>query len=175
MTIDWDLSGRHTLKEVAWPQDRLDSHSTSVEPLESVSIRLPAGETLKVGDRAKRIILYRRSNGPEPLPAPEGETLETVEVYSTPLSVEDAYRRATAYAEQFQLPRAPLDGWRKRRKQGSEDATDRTTTTDLDQRLGGDDGPIPTVELLYSFNDERPWAVMVSFFWPPPEVGRGPS
>lgn len=66
MKIDWDLSERHTLDETSWPKGRLDSYTTSLEPLESVRIRVPGDVTLQMSDRAKRVILYRRSQGPDP-------------------------------------------------------------------------------------------------------------
>ena len=168
MKIDWDLSGQHTLDEVDWPKDRLDSNTTQLKPVESVRIRLPANEVMEMTDRASDVTLYRRSNGPEPLPGPEGEILEQIEAITEPLGVEDAYRRALAYADQFGLSRAPLEGWRKRRNQGADDVTDRTATAGTARLRGAKDGPIPTVELLYSANDERPWVVMVAFYWPPP-------
>ena len=169
MRIDWDLSKRHTLDEVTWQDENLDLDTTSIEPLSSVRLQLPSNETLRVPDRVKRVILYRRSQGLEPLPGREGRILETVEVYTEPLTVDDAYEQALAYAKQFDLPRAPLDGWRQRREDGAEAATDRTSTTIVDRKLGGRGGPIPNVELLYSPNDERPWIVMVQFYWPPPK------
>ncbi len=169
MKINWDLSNRHTLDQVAWQQENLDLASTQLEPIESVRIRLPGGKVLQVRDKVSDIGLYRRSQGPEPLPPPEGEVLDKVEVYSDPLSVEDAYKRALAYADQFDLPRGPLEGWRERRDRGVDPVTDRTATTDLEQHLGGGkDGPTPTVELLYSANDDLLWVVMVQLYWPEP-------
>lgn len=165
MRIDWDLSGRHTRAEVSWPKERLDAPTTSLEPIESVRIRLPAGKLLQ-DDRVRSIILHRKARGPDPLPGAEGEIVDYVQVDSDPLSYEDAHRLAVAYAEQFDLPRAPLDGWLKRREQGVDPVTDNTATTVQNQRLGGKDGPAPYLELGYSTNDERPGAVSMQFFWP---------
>jgi len=170
MGVDWDLSGRHTRAEATWTKKHKDSYTTSIEPIESVRIRLPAGKVLEMPDHASDIILYRRSQGPEPLPGPEGEVLDTVEVYTEPLTVDEAYRRALAYADQFNLPRFPLEAWRRRRERGEEPSADRTATTLVDQELGGKGGPVPNVELLYSSNDERPWVVMVQLYWPPDDA-----
>ncbi len=175
MKIDWDLSARHTLDEVDWPKKSLDLYTTRLEPVESVRIRLPGNDVLKMTERASDVILYRRSNGPELLPPPEGDVLTEIEVYTVPLGVEDAYRRALAYADQFGLSRAPLQGWRRRRERGADDVTDRTTTAASERHLGAKDGPIPDVELLYSANEERPWVVKVALYWPPPKEGRAPS
>ena len=41
--------------------------------------------------------------------------------------------------------------------------------TDPQNRLGPD-GPVPTVEIRYSFDDERPSLVSLKFYWP-----RGPQ
>ncbi len=118
MRIDWDLSGRHTHAEVTWSTKYPDAYTTQVKPVESVRIRLPEGKVLRMDDQASDVILYRRSQGPEPLPGPEGEVLVTVEVNSDPLTVEDAYRRALPYVKQFDLPRAQLETWRRRRQRG---------------------------------------------------------
>jgi len=167
MNIDWDLSSAHTRAEVEWPEKYRDAYTTQLEPVESVRIRLPAGEVVRMPDRASDIILYRRAQGPEPLPGPEGEILEKLEVYSEPMDVEDAYRRALAYADQFDRSRAPIDAWRERRERGVDPVTDRTATGS-DQPLGGKGGPFLTVELNYSSNDDRPWIPTVRLYWPPP-------
>lgn len=170
MRIDWDLSDRHTFTEVGQTQESFDQSSISVEPIESVRIRLPDGQVFRMSDGMRRVILYRRS-GPVDPPAAEEGVVEQVEIYSDPLSVEDAYRRALAYAEQFDLPRAPLDAWRERRERSVDPATDRTGTTVPDRPLGGKGGPIPYVELNYSTNDDRPWIPSVQLYWPPPRRG----
>jgi len=167
MKIDWDLSERHTLDETSWPKGRLDSYTTSLEPLESVRIRVPGDVTLQMSDRAKRVILYRRSQGPDPLPGQKGRILDKVEVYTEPMPVEEAYRTALTYADQFGVSRAPFDDWLERRKKDVDPVTDRTGSG-ADNRLGAD-GPFPLVELQYSPNEERPWGVMVQFYWPPPK------
>jgi len=170
MRIDWDLSAEHTLDQVAWPREDLDITTTSVEPLESVRIALPGGQVLRMDDHAKRVILYRPLEGAGPVPQPEG-TVSNVQVYGEPMTADDAYRRALAYVEQFDLPRPILENWRERRKRGVDPVTDRTGIGTADHRqLGGGGGPIPFVEMLYSFNDERPWAVMVQVSWPPPRA-----
>lgn len=123
---------------MTWQDENLDLDTTSIEPLSSVRLQLPSNETLRVPDRVKRVILYRRSQGLEPLPGREGRILETVEVYTEPLTVDETYEQALAYAKQFDLPRAPLDGWRQRRENGAEAATDvallaqRRATVDRD-------------------------------------------
>lgn len=164
MNIDWDLSGAHTRAEVKWPEKYRDAYTTRLKPVESVRIRLPAGELLRMPDQAESIILYRRAQGPEPLPGPEGEILDKVEVYSEPLGVEDAYRRALALAGQLDLPRVGVDAWQERRDQGVDPVTDRTYVGN-DKPLGGKGGPLVGVEFNYSSDDERPWVVSVRVAW----------
>lgn len=163
MRIDWDLSDKHTRKQVIWPSE--DLASTSVDPVESVRIRLPEDQVLRMPDRVQKIIMHRKANGPDPAPGPRGEVITYLQVDSKPLSVQDAYRRALAYAEQFDLPREPLEGWRERRDRGVDGLTDRTATT-LDRPLGGNSGPVPYLELRYSTTEGRPWRVSMQFFWP---------
>ncbi len=165
MRVDWDLSDEHTLDQVAWQKENLDLDTTQLKPIESVRIRLPAGEVLRMEDRVSDIILYRRSRNLEPLPAPEGRVLTAVEVYSDPLNVEDAYQRALAYTDQFDLPRSAVEAWRKRREQGIDPVSDRTIIAADDTQLGGAGGPIPHVELV---STGTTWTVSVQLYWPPP-------
>lgn len=164
MKVDWNLSARHTLDEVTWQKKSLDLASHSVEPIESVRIRLPAGKVLRVPDRVKRIILYRRSQEGNPLPGPEGKILYNVEVYSDPLDVDDAYRLGLGYAKQFDLPRSGVEAWRKRRDAGVDPVVDRTYIGKFKAKKQ----PIVGINFLDSANDEHPWIVMMQFEWPEP-------
>jgi hypothetical protein len=168
--IDWNLSREHTLDQVDWPEDRLDRVEAQIEPVASVRMELPGDEVFEMGEEAHDVILYRRNSVSRPLPGAAGRVIEKIEVYTEPLTVDDAYRQAAGYVEQFGLPRAPLDDWRERRRQGVEQATDRTTLADDSLSLGPD-GPYPLVELNYSSDDERPWVVSGVFYWPPDEGG----
>ena len=167
--VDWDLSGAHTRAQVTWPRDQWDAYTARLMPVESARIRLPEGKLLDIPAGLHDIGLYRRAQGPEPLPGPEGEILEKVEVYSEPLEVEQAYRRALEHVRLLEVPEWPIHTWRRRRERGFEELTDRTTATNLDRRLGGKDGLYPAVEMLYSADPAKPWKVMISLYWEPPE------
>jgi hypothetical protein len=147
MQIDWNLSGPHTLDQVHWAEDRLDQYTTRLKPVESVRIRLPADKVFTMDKRASDVILYRRANGPNVLPGKEGRIVDRLEVSSDPLSVEDAYKLALGYAEQFGLSKAQVEGWHKRAK-GDDPATNRTSTN-----------------MVYSANDKRPWVVIMELDW----------
>lgn len=168
VTVDWDLSESHTRAQVTWPKDQRDLYTAQLRPVRSARIRLPRGELIDIKGGLDDIGLYRLAQGPEPLPGPKGEILEAIEIYSDPLTVEDAYRRALHHADQFGLSRVPIRQWRERRERGVEGLTDRTATTFWDRRLGGENGPVPTVELLDSGDEARPWVVMISLYWEPP-------
>ena len=165
MRIDWDLSKDHTVDEVNWPEQDLDITTTSIEPLDSVRIRLPGGQDLRMADPVKRVIVYRPLASANPVVRPKGKVVDTVEVYSAPQTVDDAYRRALEYTEQFGLSNAALDDWRKRRKAGADPVGDRPFAG-RNKRLGGKDGPSVGVELNYSSNDDRPWTMLVRLSWP---------
>jgi len=155
MKIDWDLSARHTLDEVTWQKENLDLYTTSIEPVESVRIRLPDGKVLRVPDRVKRIGLYRRGQEGNPLPGPEGNILYNVEVYSDPLDVDDAYRLAVGYAKQFDLPRSGVEAWRKRRDQGVDPVVDPVVDRTYIGKFKAKKEPIVGINFLYSANDEH--------------------
>ncbi len=172
MKVDWDLSKRHTLDEVFWPTDRLDSHTTQLEPVSSARVKLPAERVLEMRQRTGSVILYRRSQSLNPLPPPEGRILTTVEVYTVPLEVEDAYDQALELARQLDFPRGGIDEWRERRERGVAPEVDRTYTGRL-KPLGGEGGATVGVEFNYSANDERPGSSSPASTGPSPAWVRG--
>jgi hypothetical protein len=149
---------------VTWQKENLDLDTTSIEPIESVRIRLPAGKVLRVPDRVSDVGLYRRGQEGYPLPGPEGKILDKVEVYSDPLDVDEAYRLGLGYAKQFDLPRSGVEAWRKRRDQGVDPVVDRTYVGKFKAKKE----PIVGINFLDSANDEHPWIVMMQFEWPEP-------
>lgn len=165
MAIDWDLSGRHTIAEVNWPNKRLDKVDASLESAKSVRIRLPEEKVLEMRDKVNRIILERKSRDDRrPDAGAQGEIVNSVEVDSEPLSVKEAHRRALFYVEQFDLSRAALESWRERRGAGVDPVTDRTALGNS-HPLGGRDGPTLSLELVDSADDELPWALSLLLYW----------
>ncbi len=92
-----------------------------------------------------------------------------VAVYSDSLGVDAGYRLASDWAERFELPTAPLERWRDEVTSGKEPAERNNralTSATIDDRIG-EDGPVPSVNILYSFDEEKPATVTVELFWPP--------
>jgi len=162
MSVDWDLSGKHTREQVTWPSKDDDIASTSIDPVDSVRIALPEGKVFRMTDRVREIILHRKGDNGRPRPGASGEEITYVQVDSDFMSVEDAYRRALSYVKQFGLPREPVEAWRRRRDKGVDPVSDKTATTE-DRPLGGERGPVPYLELRSTGVD---WVVSMQFFWP---------
>jgi hypothetical protein len=154
--IDWNLAEPPTTASVDWPKP--DQSVVSLEPVEEVRLRLPDGSTFEADRDLKRVFLER-----------EDDAVTMVAVYSDSLGVDAGYRLARDWAERFELPTAPLDTWRSEVTSGKEPAERNNralTSATIDDRIG-EDGPVPSVNILYSFDEEKPATVTVELFWPP--------
>jgi hypothetical protein len=146
--IDWDLSQSHTTDDVDWPKP--DLSAVEISPVEDVRIGLPDDRSFESdGDTVHDITLDRR-----------GETVRNVQIDSHPRSPEDAHELAVRWADEWGLSREPLDRWR--------DGASKTPaiTSGRPNEPVGDGGPVPTVEIRNSFEDERPALVSLQFYWP---------
>jgi hypothetical protein len=146
--IDWDLSTRHTTRDVDWPEP--DLSAVEISPVGRVRIELPAGRSFESdGDVVHDITLDRR-----------GRVVRNVQIDSHPRSEAGAHELALRWAEQWGLSREPLDRWRD-----GATGTPAITSAPLGERIG-DDGPVPAIEIRNSFEDERPALVSLQFHWP---------
>jgi hypothetical protein len=154
VTIDWDVSRSHTPADVDWPRTSSDIDSTEVRPNGPVRIVLPGGAVLDEKSGVRRVGLDR-----------EGDDVTSITVFTEPLEIEAGYRKAVSWAKQFGLPTAPLDRWRAKAK--TEKPPDITAGQSIDNhRFLGPEGPVPSVEVHTSFNEDRPVVTSVQFFWP---------
>ena len=153
--IDWDLRRSHTVADVRWP--RPDLTATEIAPIDSVRIRFPGEEVLEAGEEVHDVTLER-----------EGDLVTLLQIDSHPRTTEDTYRLALRWARDWRLPRAPLDEWYEERvagrKRGREDLTSRALTTKAGLTVGPG-GPVPSVQIRYSFEDARPSLASVQFYW----------
>jgi hypothetical protein len=146
--IDWDLSRSHTMGDVDWPNP--DLSAVEISPVEEVRIELPVGRSFSSdGETVHDITLDRRDR-----------VVRNVQIDSHPMSEAAAHDLAVRWAEEWGLSRAPLDRWR--------DGGAKTPVITSAQRADriGDAGPLPTVEVRNSFEDERPALVSLQFYWP---------
>jgi hypothetical protein len=142
--IDWDLSGSHTTDDVDWP--RGDLSAVVLDPVESVSIRLPKGRRFEGdGEVVHDVSLERR-----------GDSVQTVQVDSYPRASDEAYRLALSWADEWGLPTEPLASWR-------EDASRVVQTSVTEEGRIGPDGPVPTVQIRPAEDGGR---VSLQFYWP---------
>src|SRR3954452_19212529 len=76
--IDWDLTKQPTTADVDWPKP--SDSVVSIEPVDSVSLRLPEDESFEAKDDLKRVFLERK-----------GKAVTLVAVHTQPKTIEDAY------------------------------------------------------------------------------------
>jgi hypothetical protein len=147
--IDWNLSRSHTIDDVEWPKP--DLSAVEISPVGSVRIQLPDGRSFTSdGEVVHDITLDRRDR-----------IVRGVQIDSHPRSDADAHELAVRWATEWNLSREPLDRWRD----GKTKTPVITSSSRRTERVGAD-GPLPTVEIRKSFEDERPALVSLQFYWP---------
>ena len=155
--IDWNLAESHTMEDVDWPRPDLDT--VELAPVDSVRVRLPGGKAFTSnGDVVHDVTLER-----------DERQVITVQIDSHARTTEDAYDLAVRWSEEWNLPRKPLDAWYEKRldgrKQGREDIGSTAFSTRHDMTVGPG-GPIPSVQIRFSFDEEKPSLVSLQFEWP---------
>lgn len=158
-TVDWDLSGSHTLDDVRWPEDTRDLTATEVRPEGEIRIRLPDDQEITAADgEIRRISLTR-----------EGDVVTLVSLTSEFGSRADAVRLARKWAGQFSLPTEQIEAFA-----GDEQRMDALASAPREAQLGGPDGPIPQVLLRDASTGGDDQAVArVEVGWDPPGAGTG--
>jgi hypothetical protein len=152
--IDWDFREPPTVKDVDWAKE--SQSVVSIEPVDSLSIKLPEGLLFRADGGIRRVFLER-----------EHELITLTRVQSDPQTTDGAYRLARDWAERFDLPLEPLERWVRGRRSGQRDEREGVLTTARGKTVGPK-GPAPSLEIHYSFDRERPSLVSLSLFWKPP-------
>jgi hypothetical protein len=143
--IDWDLSRSHTVKDVDFEPP--DVTATELKPVESVRITLPGGKVFSANGGVVHDVSLER----------DGERLTTVQIDSQPQSADDAYKLAVEWAKAWGVPTKALDAWHA--------AGDPKQKAEAFPKAGGRP-PLPTVQIRYSFQDQRPSLASLQFSWP---------
>jgi hypothetical protein len=154
-TLSWDLSRGHTTEDVRWPGE---GNAFELGPGVQVSLTLPGGRTF-AGSVDK--VLARR----------EGDTIRNLDLFFPAMSTDEAYDLAKQLGARWDVNLRNIDAWYERRVAqrdgGREDVSDTAFTGSPDSApLGGEGGPVPAIEMLNSFDGERPVVVNLSFLWP---------
>lgn len=156
VTIDWDLSTTHTRQDIG-KEAGSDAPAYQFRSVASVRIALP-GERVFEADDVQDI----RINA-------EGADVKDIGVVLHPRTAEEAHARASGLAEEWSLRHEGIDDWLEeiqaaRKEDGDEAGVGSALATD---RVPGPTPFAPSVEILYSFDDERPWVVMFDMYWDP--------
>jgi hypothetical protein len=157
IVVDWDLSARHTIHEVRWPEEDLDIDLTEFEPVESVRIRFPGGKVFRPGYPVHNVTLAR-----------EGNTVTSIQVDTHPMTNDEAHELSLQLADELAVSTDPIEDWQRerleKRARGEEGRVPGFQVVGLEP-MGGPTGPEPGVKLLYSFDDSRPAIVSTEFVW----------
>jgi hypothetical protein len=150
--IDWDLSTSHRPSDVGFsPNGDLDAEI--IEDVDSVRIALPEGRTFQAAGDIHDVTVGN-----------DGDSLTLVAVEFQPEGVEDAYRRAVALAEEWDMPTRNIERWyRTARDEGDLAPIERTHSAEF---LGGRDGPQPSLEIR-PFDQDAPALVSFQLHWRP--------
>jgi hypothetical protein len=147
MVLDWDFSKGHTVADA--PGFDTDLDAADLRPIERLHFTFPDGSSFSAtGDEVRRVT-----------PSRDGATVREVNVISQPRSAADVHALATTWAKQFDIPTANLDRWQ------ADGAPDRPVTATDNSHTLGPGGPVPSIEIDTSFDDDRPWLVVLSFYW----------
>ncbi len=146
MKLDWDLSQSHTMRDVDWPDPSIDA--TELRPIASVRIRFSGGRELHETGAIRRVAIDR-----------ESERVSDVSLFSKPATVDDAYSLALRWCKEWRLPTKTIDDWH-----AAGGKTFNMEAYDPKAKLGPND-PSVSVTVLYSFEDDRPVIMSLSFFW----------
>lgn len=164
LKIDWNLAQTHDVATVQWPEGTRDLDATELKPVDSVRIALPGGRSFEAAGNIAAVYLHR-----------EGERVNEITINSVPMTTDDAYKLASKWAREWNLDTRRLDEWHAervaQRKRGNEDKTSTAEAGNNKEFVGGKNGPNPSVEIQYSFRDDKPSIVALDFFWPRPKGG----
>lgn len=146
-TVHWDLRHGHSAEDVKWRGPSWVDLDGGVQ----MKLQLPGGTFQDRFDR----FAAENANG----------QIDDIIIYYPGAKLAPAYARARRLAQQWGIDTHPLDTWyatQKVRPSGPEDQADALAPG---VKPTGPGGPIPTVQIIYSFDDANPNIVKLEFFW----------
>ncbi len=154
--VDWDLSESHTAADVGWEGD-LSARELERGPVDRITF---AGGRVWTG--SEDIFLHR-----------EGDIVTDLQIRFAATTVDEAGARARDLAGEWGIDGAErIDGWERDARAAvaahRPDDIDRLDIGAGSEPIGGPQGPVPSLQLSYSFDDDQPARVRLGFFWAPP-------
>jgi hypothetical protein len=147
-TLSWDFRDGHTL--AVTPQFDTDLDAQDIRPIAHIDFRFPDGTRWRAtGDDVRRVA-----------PERDGRVVTDVLVISQPRTAEAAYALAERWAHVLHVPTTAILRWRMtgyRDHMLAESGRDDTL---------GFGGPVPSIEMQSSFEDDEPFLVEVDLYWP---------
>lgn len=146
-TVHWDLRNGHSAKQVKWR----GPSAVDLEGGVQVKLQLP-GATFQ--DRVDR---FGALNS-------DGEITDISLSYPS-MKLAPAYARARRLAQAWKINTHPLDTWYATQKARPSPPADQADALATGFDPTGPGGPVPSVEITYSFDDANPNVVKLEFAW----------
>jgi hypothetical protein len=151
-TVHWDLSESHAKTAFGWPSGAGDVYEIDQA---DATVRLPGDRTFE-GSGVKLKVLA------------EGDQAQILAVMYPKTTLDDGYRQAQDLAKRWGLKTDGLETWHQQviagRARGVKDRDEPFYTTMAGSPLAPG-GPTPFVQLLDSFDDQRPLVLDLEFQW----------
>lgn len=142
--IVWDLSRSHRIQDVGWPAETSKNFHRDIYVRQGdilMTLKLPGGKVFK--ERIRAVYCYRR----------EGENVSSITLQTHNKTVDEAYQDAKRLIAYWGLHEKDLDEWYRKRKMGVREISDTFDS------IRNDIDPPLALEILHSFNDEKPWFI----------------
>lgn len=146
-TVHWDLRNGHSVKQVKWYSDSTAFDLNNVQ----LTLQLP-GHTFQ--GRVDRFDAFKESS-----------QVSDVSVFYPGAKLAPAYTRARRLAQEWGINPRPLDTWYATQKARPSLPDDQADALATGFTPTGPGGPIPSIEIIYSFDDAYPNTVVLEFFW----------
>jgi len=168
--LDWDLTESHTPADIGWDR-RLSADR--IESVASIRIAFADGNVFEATSGISSV--YRFS--------PE-DVVDEIYIHFDDGTAEDVYARARALIDEWGLINDDaIERWYGEAAGTTGVAASEVTVSQVfADRVGtieetriGTGGPLPSLEILYSYDDDKPFLVAFGLYWPDPEPAPLPA
>lgn len=149
LILNWDLSRSLDIQNVGWSLERGDETFSRTDDM-VMNLKLPNGKVLK---EDIRFYVCERQNS----------RIDSIDLHLQKNTLEGAYRDAQRMIKLLNLPYKDLDKWYAGVKSG-DNIKDVAFYS-----INNDSFPSVELNVRHSFNDEKPWFVLLHLYFPQKE------
>lgn len=147
LTVHWDLRKGHSVKQVKWYSDSTAFDLNNVQ----LTLQLP-GHTF-----TDRVDSFGALN--------ESGQISVIDIDYPGAKLAPAYTRARRLAQEWKINPRPLDTWYATQRSRPSMPDDQAHALAVGFKPTGPGGPVPSIEIIYSFDDATPNIVQLEFAW----------